>query len=273
MTRNKPHTPSDAVQSHSGGPGPSPSDLRILIVGDSISHCGEGDYTWRYRIWEWFKDQGLRPEFVGPWLGVQPAQKAEPPSPCRVPSDPDPPDPGPQVWGGYALDCDPDFQSRHFAASGRMVAQAKGLIADVAREWKPNMQLVFLGVNDMVWWMSDANGTVESMKEYIENSRAVNPDVSFVIGNVPILYAFKDGRPDLMEEIPKYNKMIKEALAKWSTKRSPISHVDVAAEYICDPTNPETGEFDGLHPSARGDFQIARAFSKGLYDDFKSTLR
>ena len=27
--------------------------LRVMVVGDSISHGYEGYYTWRYRLWDW----------------------------------------------------------------------------------------------------------------------------------------------------------------------------------------------------------------------------
>jgi len=35
--------------------------LRVLIVGDSITQGHEGDYTWRYRIWQWFNSQSILP--------------------------------------------------------------------------------------------------------------------------------------------------------------------------------------------------------------------
>lgn len=44
--------------------GPNP---KVLIVGDSITHGQEGDFTWRYRISEWFKNYApdTKPDFVG----------------------------------------------------------------------------------------------------------------------------------------------------------------------------------------------------------------
>ena len=44
--------------------------LKVMIVGDSMSQGREGDWTWRFRIWEWFKDQGLTVDFVGPYNGT-----------------------------------------------------------------------------------------------------------------------------------------------------------------------------------------------------------
>lgn len=43
-----------------------PSGTRIMIVGDSITHGHDGDFTWRYRIWEWFRDStDMNVNFVG----------------------------------------------------------------------------------------------------------------------------------------------------------------------------------------------------------------
>ncbi len=44
----------------------------MMVVGDSISQGGEGDWTWRYRLREWFKVQGVVVDFVGPFLGTRP---------------------------------------------------------------------------------------------------------------------------------------------------------------------------------------------------------
>lgn len=43
--------------------------FKVMVVGDSISHGHEGDYTWRYRLWQWFNTQGVAATFVGPYLG------------------------------------------------------------------------------------------------------------------------------------------------------------------------------------------------------------
>lgn len=33
--------------------------IRVMIVGDSITQGREGDWTWRYRLWQWFQEQGV----------------------------------------------------------------------------------------------------------------------------------------------------------------------------------------------------------------------
>jgi hypothetical protein len=49
-----------------------PGAISMMVVGDSISQGGEGDRTWRYRLWEWFKVQDVVVDFVGPFLGTRP---------------------------------------------------------------------------------------------------------------------------------------------------------------------------------------------------------
>jgi hypothetical protein len=56
--------------------------IRLMIVGDSISQGMEGDWTWRYRLWEWLRSQptgAVDFEFVGPWTGTR-----QPPVPAPV---------------------------------------------------------------------------------------------------------------------------------------------------------------------------------------------
>jgi hypothetical protein len=33
--------------------------ISVMIVGDSITQGREGDWTWRYRLWQWFQEQGV----------------------------------------------------------------------------------------------------------------------------------------------------------------------------------------------------------------------
>lgn len=36
------------------------SQISVMVVGDSITQGTEGDWTWRYRLWEWFRDQKVK---------------------------------------------------------------------------------------------------------------------------------------------------------------------------------------------------------------------
>lgn len=48
-----PNDSSTVLDSRSNG-------ISVMIVGDSITQGKEGDWTWRYRLWEWFNDQGVQ---------------------------------------------------------------------------------------------------------------------------------------------------------------------------------------------------------------------
>ena len=57
-TQTQPSTVTAAVQTRL---------LKIMICGDSMSHGEEGDHTWRYRLWEWLRDDApqVQASFVG----------------------------------------------------------------------------------------------------------------------------------------------------------------------------------------------------------------
>lgn len=75
--------------------------LRVMVVGDSMTHGSEGDYTWRYRMHEWFTSQGIAYQFVGPYAGtIKPPEPAPPEKPLLYNAVA--PNPPPNVGGGYA---------------------------------------------------------------------------------------------------------------------------------------------------------------------------
>ena len=57
-----------------------------MVVGDSISHGFEGDYTWRYRLWQWFQSNNVAVDFVGSYKGTTPLDEPKAPSPPPLPS-------------------------------------------------------------------------------------------------------------------------------------------------------------------------------------------
>ncbi|KAF5254019.1 hypothetical protein FANTH_1201 [Fusarium anthophilum] len=93
------------------------STLRVMIVGDSMSQGREGDYTWRYRIWQFFKQNGIDVEMVEPYKGTVPPDPPTAPSPPALYGKPVPSS-APKTSGGYAADVDEAFLSNcnHFSA-------------------------------------------------------------------------------------------------------------------------------------------------------------
>ncbi|EFE38232.1 hypothetical protein TRV_07103 [Trichophyton verrucosum HKI 0517] len=240
--------------------------LRVMFVGDSMTQGKEGDWTWRYRMWQWFRDQGIAATFVGPYTGT--AQPAEPqaPSPPRLYGTKEPMG-AVKASGGYAPGASPEFDSHHFAVWGRAAAVDKGLIREVVAAHPPDLMLLMLGFNDLGWFYSDAAGTLDSMHTIINNARDANPRLKFAVANVP-QRSFIGGRDDLPVSTAIYNSLLRAALPKWSTKQSPIHLVELQENYDCEPSACAAG-YDGLHPNAQGEFQIARAFTLTLVNDFK----
>ncbi|KAK3348848.1 carbohydrate esterase family 3 protein [Lasiosphaeria hispida] len=251
----------------SSQPRQSDGTIKILIVGDSISHGREGDWTWRYRIWEWFRHQDVPVTFVGPYQGTVPPDEPAPPSPPPLASEPNTPGVL-RTDGGYAKGVANEFlaNSDHFAASGRQALQAKDLIAEQVAAFQPDLCLVQLGFNDLGWFVSGPVETLSSMRHLVEEARSAKPDLKFAIANVPHRTCLP-GREDLPVNTNRYNQMLALAIPRWSTAKSPIALVKFCENYSCGK-NTSKAAYDGLHPNTLGDYQIAQAFSRTLISSF-----
>ncbi|QIX02267.1 hypothetical protein AMS68_007784 [Peltaster fructicola] len=240
--------------------------MRLMIVGDSMTQGGSGDWTWRYRLWKWLKDEQVNVTFTGPYIGTQQADEPSPPRPPPLYKSEDPPS-SVRADGGYAKDVDEDFDSHHYSTWGRQCAQSRDVIEEIVSGHPTDLLLVMLGFNDIGWFVSDAKGTLESMTILVHNARKANPRLKFAIANIP-QRTYMDGREDLPRSTKEYNELLVTAITKWTTKESPIHLVKLAEEYVA-----SEGSYDGLHPNALGEYQIARAFSITLVDDFKLGLK
>lgn len=286
-----PPTTSPTPSPSSHPPTPTPA-VKLLIVGDSITQGAEGDYSWRYRLWEWIRaSPATNVTFVGPYLGTFPPPDAPPPP------QPQPTTPGleTRTWGGYAWDVDRSFLDEngreHFAHWGRQAAQIRFFIGDVVSTYRPDYVLVALGFNDLAW-ISGPEGTIESMRELIGNARAAKGDVRFAVANVPQRTGIP-GWKDLPTRTDVYNGMLEDLIGELTSAESPIQLVRLREAYSCEfrkflpscrangiqgakaVNRVQLGEVDGcpashdgLHPNALGEFQIAKAFSQALHEKY-----
>ncbi|KFY31523.1 hypothetical protein V493_01031 [Pseudogymnoascus sp. VKM F-4281 (FW-2241)] len=250
-----------ALDSRQGG-------LKVMVAGDSMTQGLEGDWTWRYRLWQWFKQNGVSVQFVGPYKGTVPAAKPSQPQPPSLYGTPLVSSLYPDN-GGYAKGVDGAFlsNSNHFAIWGRAAAVSKGLVKAAMQQSPADLMLIMLGFNDMGWFYSDAYGTIDSIATLIANARSVNPNIKFAVATVP-QRKFIGGREDLVENTNIYNNLLPGSIAKWTTSQSPVYLVDLSNNYDCRPGGCEAG-YDGLHPNAWGEFEIASAFTKTLFNDLK----
>ncbi|MET8462818.1 NPP1 family protein [Micromonospora zamorensis] len=247
-------------------PGPAPTGtVRVMVVGDSMSQGDEGDWTWRYRLSEWFREQGVDAEFVGPYKGTVPARAPGRKPPTLQGQLPEPEDKSTRFDGKYdqRMSFDDD---EHFAMWGQQAAVAKSLIQYEVRQQKPDLILLGLGFNDLGWFVSDAQGTLDSTKTLVDEARKANPNIKLAIANVP-QRTLLGGNEQLPDKTNDYNSRLAQAIPTWHTDQSPVKLVKWRENYECGPTSCPAG-YDGLHPNARGEYQIARAFTETLHNDF-----
>ncbi|KAK4226311.1 receptor-type tyrosine-protein phosphatase F [Podospora fimiseda] len=245
-----------------------PTPLKIMIVGDSISHGREGDHTWRYRLFSWLSSQSLPFQFVGPYKGtVPPDPSPQPPKPPPLINEPPGPSPPALTNGGYAKSCSSSFLSNsdHFCMSGRQLYQAKDLIAEQVTLYQPDICLVALGFNDLAWLRTSPSFTLDCMKELIDSARRVKPELKFAVANVCHRTELpgKEGE-DLVLRTDIYNALLGRKLAEYED----VELVRLCEGYSCGPGQDSRGAYDGLHPNARGEWEIARAFSLTLVKGF-----
>lgn len=250
-----------ALDSRQGG-------LKVIVAGDSMTQGLEGDWTWRYRLWQWFMQSGVSVQFVGPHKGTVPATEPNQPQPPLLYGAPLVSSPYPDN-GGYTKGVDSAFLSNpnHFAVWGRAAAVSKGLVKAAMEESPADLILIMLGFNDMGWFYSDAYRTIDSIATLIANARSVNPNIKFAVATVSQRTSIK-GREDLVENTNTYNNLLPGSIAQWATSQSPVYLVDLANNYDCSSSSCEAG-YDGLHPNAWGEFEIASAFTKTLFNDLK----
>ncbi len=258
-----------------------PADsVKVMVVGDSLSQGAEGDYTWRYRLWQWFAANDVTVDFVGPYSGTKPPQAPSPPTPppllgsdsAGTAQNPPPPDSPEGSSGGDASGASGQyaagvgtFDSDHFAAWGRQIAQDKTLIRQEVATYQPDLVLVALGFNDMGWFASDADGTLDSMKTLVDEARAAKPGIDFALADVP--QRSDIGRPDLVTNTTRYDGLLADAVPTWSTAASRVELVDWSTTYQCGTDSCPAG-YDGLHPNALGEYQLAHAFEETLHDSY-----
>ncbi|GAB2475925.1 hypothetical protein GCM10027265_27560 [Jatrophihabitans fulvus] len=214
----------------------------VMVAGDSISQGLEGDYTWRYRLWQHFAANGVDYNFVGPRSGAHDLYSGLPDA------------------GRYRVQA---WDSFHEALWGRQLKDEAGVIAGQVATYRPDVMLVELGVNDLIWLASSPDQTLSYLRQFVANARSSNPDLKFVIGNVmnrtPI-----DSRPDIPSLISSYDAKLPSVIAELTTARSPVVLADLRSGF-----DPATDTHDGLHPNGIGEYKIARTFANVLSGAYK----
>ncbi|KAH6647342.1 SGNH hydrolase-type esterase domain-containing protein [Truncatella angustata] len=251
--------------------GPTDTDesgmIKLMVVGDSLSHGFEGDHTWRYRLWEWLRDQEINATFVGRHTGTFPQVEGQGPI-CQnktlLKQISDASFRYPVQDAGYAEDITHDWPNAHSSMYGRQASRLN--LKNMTADFDPDYIIIQLGINDLIHNLSPH--TVRAhLGRLVDEARAVKSDVRFVIATMPGIKTLLGIPFSFDDRSEKLSEMIEHAIREWDIAESPVALVRLRATYDCDPDRCPVG-WDGRNPAELGEYQIASAFSQTLHERF-----
>jgi lysophospholipase L1-like esterase len=141
--------------------GPDPGVIRIMLAGDSITQGFDGDYTWRYRLYQALTRMQVPFDFVGP--------RSEP-------------------YGGSNAYLVSGWDTDHDAKGGTTLgAQLANITADM-EAYRPDVLVALYGTNDLRLGVTP-DQLMDRWRAYVALARAVRPDVKLVLGEVTSAHA------------------------------------------------------------------------------------
>jgi len=211
-----------ATATDPGGAAPGP--VRIMLAGDSITQGFDGDFTWRFRLFEEFVRQAVPVDFVGP---------------RQYP------------YGGHDLYLESGWDSDHDALGGSTLAGNVGSIgADVAT-YQPDVLVAEYGTNDLVGAGATAEELLASWRAYVANARAARPGLTIVLGEVATPKAkARDAA----------NAGLHALAAELTTAESPV----VVADLDSPDWDASRDTRDLVHPNPTGETVIAQKMAEAL---------
>ncbi len=218
--------------------------LRIMVVGDSISHGQTGSATWRYWLWRESLRQGRDIRLVGP-------------------------DPWPNRGRTYEhLDHGFERQWRHAAVAGSGYARHIDRITDLVHSYDPDVVLTELGFNDLsARRPASARHTARLALRYTRTVLAADPDVHLVLSQIPSTSRRMKGWPGFAR---RKNALTAEAdrrtdakLARLASPR--VTRTDLRTDRRR-PWRPARYTYDGSHPNSVGETVLAQHFADALHE-------
>lgn len=168
----------------------TPDPIRIMLAGDSITQGSEGDWTWRYRLWNHLAAT-TSIDFVGPHT---------------------------TLLGGSTEYADPAFDVDHSAVWAISCAEQAQTIRGTAQTYRPDVVVALLGINDLVGFQLTPEQIGQSTSLYIDEVRAANPEATVVVGRLP--WPWVDGAAQT-------SALIAAVAASKTTPESPVVMADI----------------------------------------------
>ncbi|MFF8192415.1 SGNH/GDSL hydrolase family protein [Streptomyces bobili] len=212
--------------------------LRIMPVGDSMTIGSSGELTWRHRMW-----RHLCATYGGPVTLVGPRETLY--------------DKAVDSPTSYAY-ADPDFPRHHLAGWGEGWLHMAPLIGDAVRDCRADILLVSLGLIDLGFY-TNAEQTACNVRAFVEQARAANPRIGMVLLPViPNIRATTDA--PFGTQVAHFNELLAKTAADLNAPPSPLLLASVPETWDIDADT-----YDGTHPNANGEHQLAGAFAEALH--------
>ncbi|MER6783813.1 SGNH/GDSL hydrolase family protein [Streptomyces sp. NPDC000658] len=216
--------------------------LRFMPVGDSMTIGSSGDHTWRYRLW-----QHLCAEYGGPFTLVGPRETLY--------------DKATDSPTSYAY-AEPDFPRGHLAGWGEGWAHMTPLIGEAVRTTRADVLLVSLGLIDLGFY-TNAEQTAENACSFVAEARAANPRIAMVW--LPVIHNIRAANDEpFAAQVARFNELLAKTAADLDEPASPILLASVPPTWDID-----TDTYDGTHPNAAGEHQLASAFAEAMYQGWE----
>ncbi len=215
-----------AILSRTGEP-----RIRIMPLGDSITHGNPNVDTYRRPLWKMLKKTGARLDFVGSMN-----------------------DNHLQAWPTHL-----DFDMDHEGHGGWRTDEVLARIDSWAWQAVPDIVLLHLGTNDILQYQKNED-TVEELRQIIIILRKHNPRIEILLAQ---LIPLRDRTANV--RVQKMNVLLPDMAQSITTDDSPVHIVN---QYEGFDTLKDTD--DGIHPNEFGIVKMAQRWHEALADCLKS---
>jgi len=215
------------------------AQVRILPLGDSITHGGQGHASYRYRLWEMLRQAGRHFAFVGTQQGIFGG------------------DPPVLAWYPQYLTA---FDRDHEGHWGWRTDQIVAVAPSVAQASQPDVVLVHLGTNDI--GQQGAAGVVNAsahLRTLIGQLRAERPDVTILLAQVIPIGPGTSYSANAAQVAP-LNAAIAAIAADSTRPASPVLLIDQHTGFDLGTMM----QSDGLHPDTLGESRMAGVWRDAL---------
>ncbi len=198
---------------------------RVLLAGDSVTQGSSGDWTWRYRLWKHLEASGSPVDFVGPRNDLF------------------------ELHGGAQDYVDPAFDTDHAASWGTTFIAPKYPVADLVRDYRPDVVVSYFGINDLAGPWRTPQDVVDSAAQFVAQARSSDPEVDVVLVAIPQTW---------IPGVTDYNAALPGLVRALDTPGSRVVVTPLAA------VEAYVDTYDATHLAATGEVRVAAVVADAL---------